>query len=106
MRRKEFKQRLGKIDIGNCSLEEQWREMEKRIKETEEVESKRYEGNRIKVGWWDGDCKEAKRKVRMKLREWRKKGEEEYRGRKKEYREICKKKKREWNEEWERKVKK
>lgn len=28
--RKKFKQRLGKIDIGNCSLEEQWREMEER----------------------------------------------------------------------------
>lgn len=80
-------------------------EVRERIQTLEEVESKRYEGNRRKVGWWDGDCKEAKRKVRMKLREWRKKGEEEYRGRKKEYREICKKKKREWKEEWERKVK-
>lgn len=82
--------------------------MEKRIKETlEEVENKRDEGNRRKVGWWDGDCKEAKRKIRMKLREWRKKGEgeEKYRGRKKEYREICEKKKREWNKEWERKIK-
>lgn len=87
--RKEFKQSLGKIEIGTCSLEEQWREMEKRIKEAlEEVESKREEGNRRKVGWWDEECKEAKRKARRKLREWRKKreGEEEYKGRKKEYR--------------------
>lgn len=89
-------------------MEEQWREMEKRIKETlEEVESKRDEGNRRKVGWWYRECKEAKRKVRIKLREWRKKGEseKEYRERKKEYREMCEKKKREWNEDWERKIK-
>lgn len=40
------------------------------------------------MGWWD-ECKEAKRKARMKLREWRKKEESEkkYKGRKKEYRE-------------------
>lgn len=70
--------------------------MEKRIKEAlEEVESKREEGNRRKMGWWDEECKEAKRKVRRKLREWRKKGEgeKEYKGRKKEYREIYARKK-------------
>lgn len=42
---------MGRIEVGNFSLEEQWREMEKRIKEAlEEVENKREEGNRRKVG--------------------------------------------------------
>lgn len=45
--------------------------------------------------------------MRKKLREWRKKGkgENEYKGRKRDYREICEKKKRKLNEEWERRVK-
>lgn len=41
--------------------------------------------------------------MRKKLREWRKKGEDEYKRRKRDYREMCEKKRR--NEEWERRVK-
>lgn len=76
--RKKFRQKLGRIEIGNFSLEEQWREIERRIKQAlEKVESKWEGGNRRKVGWWDGECKEAKREIRKKLREWKKKGEGE-----------------------------
>lgn len=62
--RKEFKQKLGKIEIGNCSLKEQWREMEKRIKEAlEEVESKR---ERREIGErWDGGMSVRRRKGRL-----------------------------------------
>ncbi|EFN68715.1 hypothetical protein EAG_01266 [Camponotus floridanus] len=62
----EVRERIESMRIGDrvqtitrWSLEEQWREMAQRIKETlEEVESKRDEGNRKKVEWWDEDCKE------------------------------------------------
>lgn len=99
---------MGRIEVRNFSLEEQWREMERRIKEAlEEVKNKREGGNIRKVGWWDDECKETKREVRKKLREWRKKGEGEdkYKGRKRDYRKMCEKKKRKLNEEWERRVK-
>lgn len=50
-------------------------------------------------GWWDEEC-EKKREVRVELRRWRRDGEdkEEYRERKREYREMCERKKREEND--------
>lgn len=105
--KKEFQRLMGGMEFGDSSIEEQWREMKRSIRESlEEVESKRIKGKGRKVGWWDGESREAKRKVRKRLREWRKKGEgeKEYREKKKEYKELCERKKREINEEWEKKI--
>lgn len=51
--------------------------MEGRVKGTlKEVEEKgnREKGKRGKTGWWDEKCREKKRKVRRRLREWRRRG--------------------------------
>lgn len=50
-------------------------------------------------GWWDGECRKKKNRVRGELRKWRR-GEVEkggYKREKKEYRELCEGKKREEN---------
>lgn len=57
-------------------------------------------------GWWDEECREGKEKVKEELRKWRgEEGEGEYyRKVKKEYNELCKKKKMEERKRWEREV--
>jgi len=51
-------------------------------------------------GWWDKECVGEKKKVRQKLRRWRKgeEGGERYREEKRKYREMCKRKKKEKGE--------
>lgn len=57
-------------------------------------------GGEGKRGWWDEECKEKKKEVRIKLREWRRwsKQEQEYKRGKRKYRDMCEKKKREESE--------
>jgi len=57
-------------------------------------------------GWWDEECAEKKRVVRRALRRWRK-GEERgtrYKKERKEYRELCERKRKEENERWEKEI--
>jgi flagellar basal body-associated protein FliL len=61
-------------------LEKGKKEIKGRIKETiREVEEEiKGEEEERRMGWWYEECEEKKRKVRKKLREWRKsKGEGE-----------------------------
>jgi len=53
-------------------------------------------------GWWDADCRECKRRARKELRQWRggRGGEDRYRMVKKEYKELCERKRREESERW------
>lgn len=51
-------------------------------------------------GWWDKECKEKKEVVRRRLREWRRGQEQKYEREKREYEELCKRKKKEENESW------
>lgn len=72
--RKEFVERLGRVETGGEDLEAGRKEVEKRIVEVlEEVEKGRNEGSK-KRGWWDEKCKMKKREVRKELREWRRMG--------------------------------
>lgn len=66
-------------------MEEEWGEMEKRMKSTlGEVEEEQKKGKRRKRGWWNEECKEKKREVRRELRKWRKNrgGKEKFREKK------------------------
>ncbi|XP_071577594.1 uncharacterized protein [Temnothorax nylanderi] len=96
--RTRFSERLGKIG-GNRELQDKIEEGTSKIRRVlEENEKEKGRGpNENKRGWWDVECKERKREVRRELRKWRKgSGEaERYRGGRREYRELCKKKKEE-----------
>jgi hypothetical protein len=95
--------------VGEKGLEREWEEMEKRIKGALEESEKRWGREERKArGWWDKECEEKKKEARGELRKWRKglvEGED-FRKRKKEYKEMCERKKKEENERWEREEKK
>jgi len=85
--------------------------MEERLKGTlKEVEAVRGDDRKMgrKRSLWDEECREEKKKVRRMLRMWRRSvgGEKEYRKRRRKYREMCNRKRREENLKWEREVEK
>jgi len=56
---------------------------------------------------WDEKCREKKKEVRRELRMWRKGGKKEtYKEKKREYKELCERKRREENERFEREAEK
>jgi len=70
--RREFREKWGEVErMREQSIEEQWREMKvglkREVKEGGKDESKVGK----KVGWWDEECREEKRRVRKLLRNWR-----------------------------------
>ncbi|KMQ83443.1 axoneme-associated protein, partial [Lasius niger] len=67
------------------------------LKECEKGEAKE---ERRKRGWWDKECVEKKKKVKLKLRRWRRAEEERgrYSEEKREYKEMCERKKKEEGE--------
>ncbi|XP_071648500.1 uncharacterized protein [Temnothorax longispinosus] len=99
--RKHFVEKLGKIG-GNRKLQEEIEEGVSKIrgilKENEKGEVRG--ANKNRRGWWDEECKEKKKEARAELRKWRKgKGEvERYRERRRKYREVCERKKKEEKE--------
>jgi len=60
------------------------------------------EGEVGRRGWWDAECREYKRRVRRELRQWRGRrgGGDRYRMVKREYKELCERKRREESERW------
>ncbi|KAM0728549.1 hypothetical protein ACS0PU_004804 [Formica fusca] len=66
----------------------------------EESEKGEKEVGKSYWGWWDKECIEKKKEVRRELREWRKgkKIGEGFRKTKREYKELCEKKKEEERE--------
>ncbi|XP_067204108.1 regulator of nonsense transcripts 3B-like [Linepithema humile] len=102
-----FRRKLGKIELGKEDMEKEWEELERRlklaIKETEKEQDKKEEG---KGGWWDKECEKKKREVGGEMRKSRKgTGEEErYKKSKLEYKELCRRKKKEENDRWEKKA--
>lgn len=106
--KKKFKEKIeaweGKEEEG---IEEEWVGMEGRIKEVLlEVEKEMEGGKMERSGWWDEECVKKKKVVRRKLREWRRnEGDgEEYRKEKREYKELCERKKKVENDRWERRA--
>jgi len=81
-------------------IDEEWREIEKKIKKALKIVGER---QRRRRGWWDDECREKKKEVRKELRKWRRlnREKERYRERKKEYKECYEqKKKKEETERW------
>ncbi|XP_011881271.1 PREDICTED: uncharacterized protein LOC105569421 [Vollenhovia emeryi] len=102
--REAFRNKLGEIKTREGKLDEEIDGMEGRIREAmEKVEGERETGRRKRRGWWDEECKEVKGTARKALKEWlRGKGErQEYRRKRKEYKELCERKKEEENKKLE-----
>ncbi|XP_024884283.1 trichohyalin-like [Temnothorax curvispinosus] len=97
----QFREKLGTIEEKR-DLQEEIEEGTRKIRRViEENEDKNERGTvKNKRGWWNEECTESKREVRRELRKWRKgKGEaERYRESRKEYREMCDRKKKEEKE--------
>lgn len=92
---------MGKIEMEGRGLEIERKEMEGKIRAAvEEIERERGQEKKKGKGWRDEECKEEKREVRRSLREWRRSAceREEYRRERKEYKDMCNKKRREENE--------
>lgn len=71
--KKEFKEKLGRMQEGEIETEKEWERMKGRIKEVlEEGNKEKGKGNRR--GWFDEECKEEKKKLRRELRKWRREG--------------------------------
>jgi len=98
---KKFKDRIGKIEIGKGTVEEEIEEATTRMRGAikEEKEDKEGRGRKVK-GWWDEECREKKKEVRLELRRWRKEKEEggKYSSSKREYKEVCERKRKEESE--------
>ncbi|XP_076291061.1 uncharacterized protein LOC143214209 [Lasioglossum baleicum] len=101
---KDFREKFGRGKVGEVGVEEDWKGLKEKIKEVLGNAGKKEKGRRI--GWWDEECREEKRKVRGELRRWRKEGGEglEYRAKKMTYRLMCEGKKKEEREKWEREL--
>jgi len=85
-------------------MKEDLKEMKERIKKALRKVEEGEEGRKRRGrGWWDVECRSKKRELRKKLRRWRKRGGEgeEYKRCKREYKELCKRKKGEENLKWE-----
>lgn len=101
--REVFREKLKMVKTEGKSVEEEWGEKEEKIRGVLKEMEKQREGKKRERGWWDKECKEKKREVRMELREWRRsnKGGEVYKEKKQKYKMLCEEKKREETERWE-----
>lgn len=90
--REKFRKKVGRLEVANREVGEEWREVKRKI--NREMEEEEGIGNEERKGRWDEKCKECNRKVRKELKKWRRKGGKVkmYRGRKKEYKEVCERK--------------
>lgn len=107
--KERFRQKLERVKWNRDVVQETMSEMEEKIRnilrETgEEIRGVKKGG----IGWWDEECAIKKKKLKWVLKKWRRDvlGGEAYRREKKEYKELCNRKKAEENERWEREVEK
>lgn len=74
-RRETFRQRLGRIEIGEMEMEEQWRILEGRVRKALRDTKRELDKRKDRNGrWWDVECERKKRQVRKELRDWRRIG--------------------------------
>lgn len=72
---KVFRSKLGRVEMGEKEIGEEWEGMESKVKEAiRETERVLKGGIKGKGGWWDEECIEKKKEVRRELRGWRRKG--------------------------------
>lgn len=98
--RREFERRMERVRWkGGGRMEQE--EMEREVREAvREVERELREKGGRKRGWWNEECEDRKKEARKELRSKRRRGGEgkEYRRKRKEYKELCERKKKEENE--------
>jgi len=67
-RRKKFRDRFGKIEVGKRTVEEEIEEATTKIKRAiKDSEGKERRGKKVK-GWWDEESRKKKKEVRRELR--------------------------------------
>lgn len=99
--REEFRDKLGNVEKCGEEIETGRKEMEERKRiALKEIETKRGKIVNRKRGWWDEACGRNKEEVRRELRNWRRgKGDKrKYRKKRKEYKELCERNKKEEND--------
>lgn len=81
-------------------MQEEIRKMVRRVKEAM-VEERRVRNRGVAGRWWD-ECKKGKREMRKELRKWRREGDGglEFKRKKRQYMELCGKKKTEAKDRW------
>jgi len=100
-RKEAYRKKMTGIEWEKRGVRIEGEKMERRIKNMiEEVEKEVGGEKQERRGWWDEECRNKKEEVRRELRKWRKRGgdEEDYKKGKKEYKELCLRKKQEENE--------
>lgn len=86
--RKEFQKRMKERLVREEGMKKEWRDMKDRIKKAlEGIEEKR----KVKMGWWNEECRGSKKRVKRELRRWRteKGGGERHREERKRHNEMC-----------------
>jgi len=104
--KEKFEEYFGRMEEEKGkSVEERWRNLKTRAKETTRRVEKEL-SRKKKKGWWDEECRKQKKEVKEELVRWKQKGGggEEYKRKKKEYRIVCEGKKRKERERWEREI--
>lgn len=97
---KDFERKTEKIGIEGRKVQERINSLKEKLTVLRREEMTEHEKERKGKGWWDGECREKKKEMRMKLRLWRREKEEKdkYRKVKREYKKLCEKKKEEEKE--------
>ena len=104
--KEEFRKALREVVGNEKGVEGAWEEMKGRIQGILGGGCNRKGEKGRRRGWWDEECVEGKKKVRKKLRRWRK-GEgdgDNYREERLKYKKLIEKKKKEENEKWEKEI--
>lgn len=102
-----FKKKIGRFEGMEEGVQDEIGRVTEKIRKTiEECEEGKRKERGSKKGWWDEECKEKKKDVKRELRNWRKRGGDgdRYRKRKREYKKICERKKKEEKEKMIREV--
>lgn len=98
--REEFRKRTEEIELGKGGVNKVIERLIERIKGAVRMKRRRRKA-KGRRGWWNGECRRKKKEVERTLKKWRKgnRSREDYRREKREYKEMCERKRRQENEE-------
>lgn len=92
--KEEFRKRTEVIELRKGGVNDEMKKLIERIKEMIRMTKRRKRKRR-----WDGECKRKKRDVKRTLKKWKRGNmREDYRRERREYRELCKRKRKQKNE--------
>ena len=107
---KKYRENIQKVRWKETEGGKEWKELQEEIKKAMSRKEKTKKRGLGWVPWWDRECKVEKRKAHKARREYRKDQEEgkyrEYIKKRKDYRELCERKKKEYMKREEKEVEK